>query len=64
VTLHCARPDAHELGGLLDRSASRDVGGEDVDLLQPPDPQLSPDGSSLVIVCAVGGGFDALLLAP
>jgi hypothetical protein len=29
---------------------------------QPPDPQLSPDGSGLVVVCAGSSGFQALLL--
>ena len=42
------------------RQRSIDVPGP----LQPPDPQLSPDGTGLVVVCAVGGGFDALLLTP
>jgi len=32
VTLHGARPDAHELGRLLDRPAGGDVGGEDIRL--------------------------------
>lgn len=42
------------------RQRSIDVPGP----LQPPDPALSPDGTSLVVVCAVGGGFEALLLTP
>lgn len=40
------------------RQRSVDVPGP----LQPPDPQLSPDGTGLVVVCAVDGGFEALLL--
>jgi hypothetical protein len=32
VSLHGARPDAHELGGVLDGAASGDVAGEDVHL--------------------------------
>jgi hypothetical protein len=32
VTLHGARPNAHELGRVLDRPAGGDVGGEDVHL--------------------------------
>jgi hypothetical protein len=46
------------LRGGLERSI--DVPGP----LQPPDPQLSPDGTGLVVVCAVDGGFEALLLTP
>jgi hypothetical protein len=45
------------------RSAGRrtiDVPGQ----VQPPDPQLSPDGSGLVLVCAApDGGLEALLLS-
>lgn len=32
--------------------------------VQPPIPQLSPDGTGLVVVCATDRGFEALLLRP
>jgi hypothetical protein len=39
MALHSARPDAHERGGVLDGSASGDVGGENINLAGGPRPR-------------------------